>query len=147
MNLPFYSRSINNSMSNYITDTIKKLMPPALNGLKTKVGILGYTYKENSDDIRYSKTDDIIQDLVNSGYEVEVSDYLIEDKKLSFSLIKQIKDVDVLIVTVAHDRYKDYNVNDILKFYKKNSSQKILLDLKSIYRDLSFPSDIVYWEL
>lgn len=63
--------------------------------------------------------------------------------------MQKVKDVDCIVIAVAHKEFKNMSVNDFKKLYKNcNNSEKILIDVKGIYtiNDLK-NSGILYWRL
>ncbi len=137
------SRKVNNKMSKFITDIcIEKLTKSSKKINETKVAILGCTFKENCDDIRNSKVFDIEKELKSYGIKVLVADPKAnpDEVKRSYDVtltnIKDLKNIDALIVAVAHNEYKKLQIKDMDKFF--NSSQKILLDVCGIYNKAKY---------
>lgn len=124
------ARNENELFSKYLAKRIKKIVPK-----NKKIGILGFTYKPNVNDIRNTKVYDLIKELEKYGYEVEVSDCLANSEKMyneyHIDNKKELIDVDVIILAVSHNYYID-NLDKILKMYKKSKSKKILFDLYNI---------------
>ena len=144
LNIVKCARMENESMSDYVVDNLMALIPK--NSKNIKIGILGYSYKANSDDIRNTKTEDLIKKLKKITSNIVVSDYVV-NKKINNMCNDKLENLDVLIVTVDHDLYKKYDVNQIENYFDKKSKIKIIIDLKSIYNNYSFKSDIKYWKL
>ena len=121
-----------------------------------KVVILGLTFKENCPDIRNSKVKDIINRLKEYGIKPIVvdpwankidamSDYGIKLKPLS-----EVKEVDCIIIAVAHDEFKKLTLEEINKLYSSdiNNEEKILIDAKGIFnvKDVE-KMGLSYWRL
>lgn len=119
-----------------------------------KVAILGFTFKENCPDTRNTKVIDIYKELKGYGITPIVVDPVAdaaETKRLygiEFQSMDDVKDMDAVIITVAHDRFKNLTKNDINCFYRTGNAQKVLFDIKGIYErgDYSI-GDIKYWNL
>lgn len=147
-------RYVNDRMGQYVAEeTIKRLIEADKKVKGAKVGILGITFKENCPDIRNSRVIDIINTLKSYSVECLVCDpeankdevkqvYGIELLKLG-----QLKDLDGIIVAVSHDKFKELDVNDILKLLKKDC-KNVLVDIKETFnkKDLD-TEDIAYWSL
>jgi UDP-N-acetyl-D-galactosamine dehydrogenase len=133
-------RKINDSMGNYVADTIiKKLVLANKQVKQSKVVILGLTFKENCPDIRNSKIEDIINRLREYGIEPFVvdprADKLEAKDKYNVDLIdlNEIKFIDCLVVAVAHDEFKQLSIEQIDGFFNHNIKEKgIIIDVKSI---------------
>ena len=109
-------------MGAYVADRdIQKMIEAGLAPKKSKVVILGLTFKENCPDCRNSKVADIIGRLQEYGINVEVVDpwadpvvakheYGVEMKNLD-----EVAGVDCIIVAVAHNDFKVISIDDIKK--------------------------------
>ena len=63
--------------------------------------------------------------------------------------ISMVKDVDCIIVAVAHNEFKDLNLLDVKSMYKPlPDNEKVLIDVKGIYsvKELK-ESGMTYWRL
>lgn len=138
------ARKTNESMSDFVINSLLSLSPNI--NKNTKIGILGYSYKSNSDDIRNTKTDDLIKKLKKITNNIVISDYIVNNK-INTMCGDNMENLDVLIVTIDHDLYKKYDEKYIESLFNKKSNIKILMDLKSIYKDYNFKKNISYWKL
>lgn len=147
-------RRINDQMSNHIVHSLLKILVNNDISIKgSKVGIFGFTFKENCPDIRNTKVFDIYKELKEFGVEVFVYDPnangIEVEHEYNVSLIdfNDIMDLDALIVAVAHNEFSNFSPDLIKSLYNQLNSKKILFDLKSIYDKSSFKSDFIYWRL
>ena len=133
MKLVKTAREINDYMPQYIVKKIlTKLHGKQKNNGETKIAVLGVTFKENVSDIRNSKALEIIRLLDEKGVKVIVSDYMLQEEIGYINTpIKDIKNVDAIILAVAHDEYRKLSIKDIKLMFKKNAN--ILYDLKNIF--------------
>ena len=69
------------------------------------------------------------------------------DKNTNFDNHRKLHDLDVLIIAVPHDRYKNIKKKQLMGYFNKSCSKKIVLDLYSIYKDYNFDNDVIYWSL
>ena len=149
-------RIVNDSMGAYIADAAVKLMIEAGQApKKSKVVILGLTFKENCPDTRNSKVEDIIKQLKTYDIEPVVIDPWANERDamheygIELKTMDEAKNADCVIIAVAHNEFKGMSLDDIKALYKDGSdNQKVLLDVKGIYKisDLE-KSGIRYWRL
>lgn len=149
-------RIVNDSMGKYIADaTIKEMIKVGQAPKKSKVVILGLTFKENCPDTRNSKVDDIIKRLNEYGIEPIVVDPWASERDamreygVKLTPLHEVKDADCVIVAVAHNEFKALRLDDIKKLYRVSAdSEKVLIDVKGIYsvKDLN-NSGMDYWRL
>ena len=59
-----------------------------------------------------------------------------------------VKDMDLVIMAVAHEEFKAYKTEDIAKFFNPSHATKVFMDLKGIYdmNDYKAP-EFDYWRL
>lgn len=134
-------RIVNDSMGTYIADTaVKKMIKAGQAPKKSKVVILGLTFKENCPDCRNSKVADIINRLGEYGINPEVVDPWADPEVAKYAYdvdlvkLENVNDADCVIIAVAHNEFKDLSVTGIIKMYKDvYSHQKVLIDVKGVY--------------
>lgn len=149
-------RIVNDNMGKYIADaTIKEMIKVGQAPKKSKVVILGLTFKENCPDTRNSKVDDIIKRLNEYGIQPIVVDPWASERDamreygVELTPLHEVKDADCVIVAVAHNEFKALRLDDIKKLYRVSAdSEKVLIDVKGIYsvKDLK-NSGMDYWRL
>lgn len=149
-------RIVNDSMGAFVADkAVKKMIETGQAPKKSKVVILGLTFKENCPDTRNSKVDDIIKQLNSYGIEPTVVDPwaserdAMHDYGVTLTKIEDVKDADCVIVAVAHNEFKAMTLDDIKKLYKDGADQeKVLIDVKGLYKveDLK-ESGLCWWRL
>jgi len=95
--------------------------------------ILGITFKENCPDIRNTKIIDIVRELEQYGVNVECYDPWVDTALIKTDYGIEVIDnpsqnkYDGIILTVAHDQFKEMGANKIREFGK---AETILYDLK-----------------
>ena len=150
-------RIVNDGMGKFVADAaIKKMIAAGQAPKKSKVVILGLTFKENCPDTRNSKVDDIIKTLNTYGIEPVVVDPWASDRDamheygVTLTKIEDIKDADCVIVAVAHDEFKALTLESIKALFRAdlNDNEKVLIDVKGLYsvKELN-ESDLSYWRL
>jgi len=146
-------RRINNGMGKFVAEQTMKLLsqlPRPVNDLK--VAVLGLTFKENVPDLRNSKVPDIINELREYGVQVVVHDPIAEPEEavheygIKLVDLKEIKDVDGVIVAVAHRNFLEMGEKALLKPLRDQKSG-VLIDVKSVLDSSKVPSSIKYWRL
>lgn len=149
-------RKINDGMGNFIADTIvKKLILTNKIVSKSKVVILGMTFKENTPDTRNSKVIDVINRLREYGIEPIVVDPEANAKETEreYSIlltdIDDVNNADCVVLAVAHDRFKKLDLTEIdTLFGEYKASEKVLIDVKSILNKSDVEKEgYTYWSL
>lgn len=149
-------RIVNDSMGSYIADKAVKLMVEAgQTPKKSKVAILGLTFKENCPDVRNSKVVDVIRRLQSYGIEPIVSDpWADRDEALREYGIKlveanDVKEVDCVIIAVAHTVFKNRSIDSLKNLFSEDSNaNRVLIDIKGIYDSSGFKeTNLEYWRL
>lgn len=148
-------RKINDSMGKFVADSaVKQMVKKGLAPKKSQVCIFGITFKENCNDIRNSKVEDIIEGLRSYGIDPLVvdpwadNDLVEKEYHVEIKDINQISDLDCIIFAVSHNEFKELSLEKIDRFYKMDSSNKILLDIKSIFDKKEFEKrGYTYWNL
>jgi len=146
-------RRINNGMGKFVAEQTMKLLSRLARPVnELKVAVLGLTFKENVPDLRNSKVPDIINELREYGVQVVVHDPIAESEEAvheyGIKLVdwKQVKDVDGVIVAVAHKSYLDMGLAELLKPLRDQKGG-VLVDVKSIFEASKVPSYVKYWRL
>jgi UDP-N-acetyl-D-galactosamine dehydrogenase len=114
---------------------------------KSKVLVLGITFKEDVADIRNSKVAALVHELQDYSINVHVADPHASPNEVAheykLTLVDKISDdYDAVVVAVAHEQYKKYDTAFFKSIMKANP---ILMDLKALYQNVD--SDIHYWRL
>lgn len=145
------SREINENLSDFIIkNIIYQMIENDVVVKKSKVLVLGITFKENCNDIRNSKIINVINELDKLGIDITVSDYFADEnqvKKIYGIDLKNDYDgqYDAVIIAVAHDRYKEITYEQLVNLSK---NKPIVIDLKSILsEDIRKNENISYWSL
>lgn len=150
-------RKVNDGMGAFVADaTIKQLILAGKAPKKSKVVILGLTFKENCPDTRNSKVEDIIKRLEEYDVKPIVVDPWAkpEDAKREYGVnltdLKDVKDADCVILAVAHNEFKNLSWQEIDELFNKDlkNDEKVLIDVKGL-RDLkeAKKQGYKYWRL
>jgi UDP-N-acetyl-D-galactosamine dehydrogenase len=132
-------RRINDDMAKFAAQSvIKRMLQNGIDVARSKVGVLGVTFKENCPDIRNSKVVDLIRELQNWGVTVVVKDPWVkpEDLQREYGIamgeIDSENQVDSLIVAVGHKEFRQLTP-EVLKTYCNQKHQPVIGDLKALY--------------
>lgn len=149
-------RIVNDSMGKFVADAaIKNMIAVGQAPKKSKVVILGLTFKENCPDTRNSKVDDIIKRLA----EYEITPIVVDpwaserdamrEYGVTLTKLEEVKDADCVIVAVAHNEFKALTLNDVKGLFKNcDDSEKVLIDVKGLYKISELnDSGMKFWRL
>ena len=149
-------RRINDDMGKYVAEQTVKQLIAADKPIRTaKVGCLGITFKEDCPDARNSKVNDILKELKEYGITPLVCDPVADapDAKRFYGVdlvpIEELKELDCLIIAVAHKEFKALSNEDLGKMFKdEDNGKKIIVDVKGVrnkneLKDLGYK----YWRL
>ena len=147
-------RRINDDMGKYVVESlVKKLISADIPVKGAKVAILGFTFKENCPDTRNTRIIDIVNELKEYGITPLIADPEADKDEakheygVEFVDMATIKDMDAVVLAVAHEQFKSISMDDMDKFYSGNH-QKVLLDLKGLLNRKEFESaGYSYWRL
>lgn len=146
-------RIVNDSMGAFIADrAVKKMIEAGQAPKKSKVVILGLTFKENCPDTRNSKVDDIIKQLNTYGIFPMVVDPWASEKDamneygVTLTKIDDVSDADCVIVAVAHNEFKSLGLDKVKKLFKDiPDEEKVLIDVKGLFKVEELKSSGICW--
>ncbi len=131
-------RRMNDNMARYVArNSVKLMLRNGIDVARSKVAVLGVTFKENCPDIRNSKVVDLIAELSSWGVEVLVSDpYADPDEvaheyELKLTPLEELGSVDAVIVAVGHNEYRSLTLDKLKNLIKGDSP--LLIDVKALY--------------
>ena len=147
-------RRINDDMGKYCAENlVKKLIQADVPVKNAKVAILGFTFKENCPDTRNTKVIDIYNELKEYGITAAIADPEADADEarrlygVEFVDMADIRDMDAVILAVAHDRFKTLDMAALDSLYRQNAP-KVLLDLKGLLDRKAYEaSGYYYWRL
>ena len=146
-------RRINNGMGKFVAEqTMKRLSELARPVKELKVAVLGLTFKENVPDLRNSRVPDIIRELREYGVQVLVHDPIaqteeaFEEYGIHLSQWDDLKDIDGMVVAVAHRKYVDMGMQKLLKPLR-SQQEGVVIDVKCLLDPAKLPKTLKYWRL
>ena len=131
-------RQLNDTMGLYVVNQVIELMTKkSIHVEGSNILIMGLTFKENCPDLRNTRVIDIVQKFKELKSNVDVFDpWAANDKAIEEYNINTIgqpfKDkYDAIIITVAHDIFKELSIEEIKSFGKENY---VLYDIKYLLK-------------
>ena len=127
-------RHLNNGMGYYVAEQLTQSM--VKKNIKVEgshILIMGLSFKENCPDLRNTRVTDVVKKLESCNANVSVFDPWVSKneakKELHIELIDKPKlgAYDAIMITVAHDIFKDMGIAGIEELGKKN---RLIYDLK-----------------
>ena len=141
-------RFINDSMGGYVAKQIvKRIIAKDKDIRRSRVLVMGITFKEDVSDIRNSKVVDVIREFESYGVSVDVVDAYADPKEVyeEYKIILKEKPsgyYDSVFVAVSHKEYLQMNESDFKSILAPNS---IFVDIKGVFKQKI--NSIDYWSL
>lgn len=141
------ARKINDGMTQFVIQCMLKiLLENKINTSQLKVGLFGISYKENVLDARNSLALKLLKELKEYGVRYQVHDPLItETKHAKLSSFEEVTELDVAIIAVGHDFYRQKGLSALVN---KCKNPAVIMDISNIFSvDAKSFKDIIYWSL
>lgn len=146
-------RRINDDMGKYVAENLVKNLIAADKPVKNaKVTILGFTFKENCPDTRNTKVIDIVNELKAYGIAPVIADPVADAEEakqlygVEFVPVSTIKDMDAVILAVAHQEFQSMTMEEIGNMY--GAGKKVFLDIKGLFNRKEYENaGYSYWRL
>ncbi|MDC0986025.1 nucleotide sugar dehydrogenase [Alphaproteobacteria bacterium] len=134
-------RRINDNMCQYVVERVHSMLAG-----QSEILVMGLTFKENVPDLRNSQVGNIIDGLNALGHTVSVHDAMadaLEAKRYyGVDLLENLSgDYDCVIGAVAHDDYKDFLPETLVR------SGGVVADLKAVWPATADLQTCRYWSL
>ena len=147
-------RRINDNMGRYVAGVcVKQMIHTNCRIKEARVGILGFTFKENVPDLRNTRVIDIVQELAEYGVSALIHDPLASpaEAKNEYGVtlcgLDEFRNLDAVILAVAHEYYKNIQPCDLVKFFR-SPTDSLLMDLKDFWtQDAVHEQGIKLWRL
>ena len=146
-------RRINDGMGKYVAETCVKRLIGANKHVKgARVGVLGFTFKEDVPDIRNTRVVDIIAELKEYGIiplvhdpEADEAEAMHEYGQELFPL-SALKNLDALILAVSHDSFKKLDATAIRSMFA--AAPVVLMDVKGAWnKQEMLAAGFTFWRL
>ncbi len=149
-------RRINDDMGRYVAENVvKNLIKADIPVKNARVAVLGFTFKENCPDTRNTKVIDIIKELKEYGISPIVTDLIADQEEaamlygVEFTALEEIKEMDAVILAVAHGELCKLSMEQLDAMYKKDANrQKVIVDIKGMLdKKKLISAGYNYWRL
>ena len=132
---------------------MKNLIKADLRVRDARVALLGLTFKENCPDTRNTRVIDIVNELKEYGIDPLIADPIADEEEakreygIEFTDLKDVRDVNAVILAVAHDVFLNLTESDIAAMYQEGE-KKVLLDIKGLLNRKNYEeAGYRYWRL
>jgi len=139
-------RRINDGMGAYVAQCVDERIKP-----RSRILVLGLTFKENVPDLRNSKVVDIVAALQKKGHTVIVHDPLADpdeaQEHYGITMLRSLdrcEPADALVGAVAHQPYAAFTAQNFTALLKPNA---LIADVKAMWRNTPIPPHFHYWQL
>jgi len=130
-------RRINDNMGLYVASEVVKLMVRRGKSLpKSRILVLGFTFKENCPDVRNTRVVDVIHELRGYGAAVDIFDPWADGaavhEEYGIDLLQGAPrpgSYDAVVLAVAHRQFREMGVAAIRAF---GADDAVLYDIKSM---------------
>ena len=120
------ARDTNKSMPEFVTKYVEKIIENNCER-NAKIAILGVSYKGNTGDTRESPAFEIISNLEENGYDIEIFDPHVENDEYQ-NFENTIKNASLCLILSDHDEFKELDMDLLIKEMKT----PIIFDTKNI---------------
>ncbi len=147
-------RRINDFMGKYVAETcIKKLFQGGGRTQGARVGVLGFTFKENVPDLRNTRVIDVVRELEEYAVTVLVHDPVCdaeeahEEYGLTLCGLEDFQDLDAVIVAVPHQVFASLTPETV-RGMLSDPHKALLLDLRALFEPTVWrQAGFSYWRL
>ncbi|MBR0302697.1 MAG: nucleotide sugar dehydrogenase [Clostridia bacterium] len=149
-------RRINDDMGKYVAENlVKNLIKADVPVKSARVALLGFTFKENCPDTRNTRVIDIYNELREYGITPVIAEPVADPAEarreygVEFVGMDEIKEMDAVILAVAHNEFTSLTQNDFDGMFKDVPCDKrVLLDIKGLLsREEYEAAGYKYWRL
>ncbi len=145
-------RRINDNMGRFVaTSLVKRMILCGIPIQGSSVTVLGITFKENISDIRNSRVVYVVNELVDFGVRVRVSDAMADAdevrREYGLDLMKEeeLTPADAVVLAVPHRIYCQRGWELIRRLLKPGGG--VVADVKGVLSREDCPSDVSLWRL
>ncbi|MDD6088397.1 MAG: nucleotide sugar dehydrogenase [Desulfovibrionaceae bacterium] len=147
-------RRINDGMGKYVAEMcVKRLIRRGCRVRDARVGIMGFTFKENVPDLRNTKVADVVKELEEYGISVIVSDPMADpleaEREYGIALhpMEDLKELDALILAVSHRAFLPFDPKSNKERFA-DPEKALILDVKGcLPRQQFLDAGYSYWRL
>jgi UDP-N-acetyl-D-glucosamine/UDP-N-acetyl-D-galactosamine dehydrogenase len=123
------AREINEAMAEYVAGCVEEFVDMP----EPKILILGFTFKENCEDVRNTKVDDLCYHLGYNSGRVDVYDPIADKEAMKHYNVKLLdkieKKYDCIVLAVAHNEFLTMDLRSML------NPNGVIYDVKGVLKD------------
>ena len=130
-------RRLNDNMGNYIASTvIKKMVKKGIDTAKSRILVMGLTFKENCPDLRNTKVTDILAEFAEYGIAVDVYDPWVDAdeafQEYQIRLVEHLQEntYSGVVIAVAHQQFVEMTIEDLRRLCKDKA---VIYDVKGLF--------------
>lgn len=147
-------RRINDNMGKHVAvNTVKQLIKKGRRVNGARIGILGFTFKEDVPDLRNTRVVDVIAELKEYDCQVLVHDAQADPAEAMHEYgqqlvgLEELHSLDALILAVGHKAYTALSPADLLQRFAK-PEHALLIDVKAFFDPAALrEAGITLWRL
>lgn len=147
-------RRINDNMGKYVAEcAVKQLIRRGARVNGARVGILGFTFKENVPDLRNTRVVDVIRELEDYGVTTLVTDAeadpaeALREYGQRLVPLEELRDLDAIVAAVPHAAYAALTPED-LRGRLADPTRGVVLDVKALYDPAALRrAGVEHWRL
>lgn len=147
-------RRTNDNMGKYVAEcAVKRLIRRGARVSGARVGILGFTFKENVPDLRNTRVVDVVRELADYGVTTLVTDAEADAAEARAEYgqelvpLDSLRELDALILAVPHRAYAALTPADI-RSRLRDPQQGVVLDVKALFDPAAMrAAGLDYWRL
>jgi UDP-N-acetyl-D-galactosamine dehydrogenase len=139
-------RRINDGMGPWMAGRISEMLAP-----KSRILMLGLTFKENVPDLRNSKVIDVIRGLIQRGHSVDIHDPFADPAEAAheydvalMSGLDGASGYDCVVGAVPHEPYCAFQAESFAALAKPDA---VIADIKGMWRSAEIPDGMRIWRL
>lgn len=147
-------RQINDGVGKFIAESVvKRLIREGAVIRGARVGVLGFTFKENVPDLRNTKVVDVVEELRDYGCEVLVTDAMADPEEareeygMELCGLDALTNLDAVVLAVSHDEYRSLDA-EALKAMFRDPEKAMVADVKGFFdREAMAAAGVHLWRL
>ena len=147
-------RRINDGMGKYLAETaVKQLIRMGVRVGEARVGILGFTFKEDVPDLRNTRVIDLVRELEEYGVTVTAHDpeaapeEALREYGQTLSPLEDLRDLDALVLAVPHKAYHSL-APAWLRARFARPERALIMDVKGFFdREALAEAGIALWRM
>ncbi|HHS98091.1 MAG TPA: nucleotide sugar dehydrogenase [Chloroflexi bacterium] len=122
------ARAVNDGMPLHVAELVVDGLREAGVGIEgSRVAVLGYAYRENTDDTRNSPSEVLVRRLREMGAEVVIHDPWVPAYR--GDLEERVRGCDAVVVMVAHDEYREMDLERLRRVVRR----PVLVDGREVF--------------